>query len=107
MRASTRSSASGSSVCFRTPPTNRRGAQLIFNSHDPTLLGDSYGRDLHRDQVWFTEKGNDGASRLYSLAAFRPRSDEAISRRYLQGRYGAVPILDPGGFELATEPVAT
>ena len=43
--------------------------------------------------MWFTEKGHDGASRLYALSDLSPRSDEAIGRRYLAGRYGATPIL--------------
>ena len=79
---------------FQDPGTNPRGAQLIFNSHEASLLGDSGGeRVLGRDQVWFTEKGHDGASRLYPLSDLSPRSDEAIGRRYLAGRYGATPIL--------------
>jgi AAA15 family ATPase/GTPase len=79
---------------FQDQGTNSRGAQLIFNSHEASLLGDSGGeRVLGRDQVWFTEKGHDGASRLYPLSDLSPRSDEAIGRRYLAGRYGATPIL--------------
>jgi uncharacterized protein len=76
-----------------------KGAQLIFNSHEATLLGDSSGdRVLGRDQVWFTEKGHDGASRLYALSDLSPGSDEAIRRRYLAGRYGAAPILSAEEF---------
>lgn len=79
---------------FQDPETNPRGAQLIFNSHEVSLLGDSASeRVLGRDQVWFTEKNHDGATRLYPLADLSPRRDEAIGRRYLSGRYGAVPIL--------------
>jgi hypothetical protein len=79
---------------FQDSETNPKGAQLIFNSHEASLLGDSGGeRVLGRDQVWFTEKGHDGASRLYALSDLSPRSDEAIGRRYLAGRYGATPIL--------------
>jgi predicted ATPase len=79
---------------FQDIESNPKGAQLIFNSHEATLLGDSSGdRVLGRDQVWFTEKNHDGATRLYPLADLGPRSDEAIGRRYLGGRYGAVPIL--------------
>ena len=79
---------------FQDPETNPRGAQLIFNSHEASLLGDSGGeRVLGRDQVWFTEKSDDGASRLYPLSDLSPRIDEAIGRRYLAGRYGATPIL--------------
>jgi uncharacterized protein len=79
---------------FQDSESNPRGAQLIFNSHEASLLGDSGGdRVLGRDQVWFTEKSHDGATRLYPLADLSPRSDEAIGRRYLAGRYGATPIL--------------
>jgi AAA15 family ATPase/GTPase len=79
---------------FQDSETNPMAAQLIFNSHEASLLGDSGGdRVLGRDQVWFTEKGHDGASRLYPLSDLGPRSDEAIGRRYLAGRYGATPIL--------------
>jgi uncharacterized protein len=79
---------------FQDSETNPRGAQLIFNSHEASLLGDSgEERVLGRDQVWFTEKSHDGASRLYALSDLSPRIDEAIGRRYLEGRYGATPIL--------------
>jgi predicted ATPase len=79
---------------FQDSETNPIGAQLIFNSHEASLLGDSgEERVLGRDQVWFTEKSHDGASRLYALSDLSPRIDEAIGRRYLAGRYGATPIL--------------
>jgi hypothetical protein len=80
---------------FQDPRSNPNGAQLIFNSYIVTLLGDSvHGRSLGRDQVWFTEKMPDGSTRLYALAELSPRKDEAIGRRYLEGRYGASPIID-------------
>ena len=79
---------------FQDSETNPRGAQLIFNSHEASLLGDSgEERVLGRDQVWFTEKSDDGVSRLYALSDLSPRIDEAIGRRYLAGRYGATPVL--------------
>jgi uncharacterized protein len=79
---------------FQDAGSNPRGAQLIFNSHEASLLGDSGSdRVLGRDQVWFTEKNHDGATRLYPLADLSPRGDEAIGRRYLAGRYGATPIV--------------
>jgi len=87
---------------FQDAETNPRRAQLVFNSHDTTLLGDSAmerleggpgRRLLGRDQIWFTEKANDGATRLYPLSDLAPRKDEATERRYLAGRYGAVPIV--------------
>ncbi len=90
---------------FQDQATNPNGAQLIFNAHNPVFLGDSAERPIGRDQIWIAEKANDGASRIYSLAEFSPRQDEAIGRRYLQGRYGGLPVIDPSGFERAAEPV--
>lgn len=79
---------------FQDPETNRRNAQLVFNSHDPTLLGDAVGeRLLGRDQIWLTEKSHDGSSVLFPLSDLGPRKQEAIGKRYLDGRYGAAPIL--------------
>lgn len=85
---------------FQDPHANRSRAQLIFNSHDPTILGDS-GEDrlLGRDQIWFTEKRADGDTRLYPLTDLRPRKHEAVGRRYLDGRYGATPILSSRDFD--------
>jgi len=78
---------------FHNPLVNRHNAQLIFNTHDATVLDTSF---LRRDQIWFTEKENDGASALFPLTAFSPRKEEALVRGYMVGRYGAVPILgDP------------
>ena len=86
---------------FQEPDTNPRCAQLIFNAHDVTILGHSARRTLGRDQIWFTEKKADGTTTLYPLADFRPKRDEALGRRYLQGRYGGVPVLGPAvsGYE--------
>lgn len=93
---------------FQDPTTNPRRAQLVFNSHDATLLGDSTGgRLLGRDQVWFTEKGGDGCTRLYPLADLDPRKEEAVGRRYLAGRYGATPILSRQEFDAAAELISS
>ncbi|MCY3022317.1 MAG: ATP-binding protein [Planctomycetota bacterium] len=78
---------------FNSPLTNKRNGQIIFSTHDTTLLDPDL---LRRDQVWFTEKDKTGASHLYSLIDYRPRKDEALQKGYLAGRYGAVPVL--GGF---------
>jgi len=75
---------------FQSPVTNRCNAQLIFNTHDTTLLDNSLFR---RDQVWFIEKDSSAASHLYPLLEFSPRKGEALAKGYLQGRYGAIPFL--------------
>lgn len=80
---------------FRDPRRNPNQAQLLFTSHDTTLLGGLLGRrELTRDQVWFTEKKENGATVLYPLTDFSPRKEENLERGYLQGRYGAIPYLD-------------
>jgi uncharacterized protein len=77
---------------FRSPVTNPLGAQLVFTTHDTTLLG-----GLNRDEVWLTEKGDDGATTLTALAEFGGdlvRRSLNLERAYLQGRFGALPDLD-------------
>lgn len=82
-------------------------AQLIFNAHDVNVLGDSEDEVLGRDQIWFAEKDHEGATSIYPLADFRPRRDEALGRRYLQGRFGAVPAVDPGELRVGLDLVDT
>ncbi len=77
---------------FQSPETNRNGAQLVFTTHDVSLL-DSH--KMRRDQVWFAEKDNDQVSHLFPLLDFSPRKGEALERNYLGGRYGGIPILEP------------
>jgi hypothetical protein len=76
---------------FHRPEVNTGGAQLIFSTHDTSLLD---APDLfRRDQIWFVEKGRDQASSLVSLSEFSPRKNEALERGYLIGRYGGIPFL--------------
>src|SRR5262249_6732845 len=87
---------------FRSPETNNAGAQLVFTTHDATLLGTSFGEDiLSRDEIWFVQKGADGATGLYPLTDFHPRKDENTERRYLGGSYGAVPSVSEYEFRRA------
>ncbi|GGP48605.1 AAA family ATPase [Saccharothrix coeruleofusca] len=77
---------------FNDPDSNRGGGQLIFTTHDATLLHPPLAdRVLNRDEVWFVEKDATGASVLYPLTEFRPRNEDNLERRYLAGLYGAVP----------------
>ncbi|GAA3130610.1 AAA family ATPase [Streptosporangium carneum] len=77
---------------FHDPVTNPEGAQLIFTSHDTSLLN-----HLNRDEVWLTEKAEDGATRLGALAEFageRVRKSQNLEKAYLHGRFGALPDVD-------------
>jgi len=87
---------------FHSEAANPLRAQLIFTSHDATLLGTLDGEEvLRRDEVWFTEKDSEGASTLYPLAEFKPRRDENRQRRYLNGSYGGIPNVSMRMFEEA------
>jgi AAA15 family ATPase/GTPase len=76
---------------FRDPKWNKNGAQLIFTTHDTTLLSlDTF----RKDQIYFTEKdAKTGATDLYSLDEFSIRKTDNIEKGYLLGRYGAIPYL--------------
>jgi predicted ATPase len=76
---------------FHDPKRNPKGAQLVFATHDSSLLS---GRLFRRDQVWFTEKNQRGATDLYSLQDIKGvREDEPFEKSYLRGRYGAIPFF--------------
>ncbi len=79
---------------FQSERHNTAGAQLIFTTHDSTLLDLSLFR---RDQINLVEKDQVGGSDLFTLYDFeaKPRRDEAIHRGYLAGRYGAIPVFGP------------
>jgi AAA15 family ATPase/GTPase len=75
---------------IQNPDLNKNNAQLIFTTHNTSLLDIELFR---RDQIWFIEKDKDQASNLYPLTDFSPRKEEALEKGYLQGRYGALPIF--------------
>ncbi|HET9179711.1 MAG TPA: ATP-binding protein [Terriglobia bacterium] len=75
---------------FNDPKLNPSAAQIIFTTHDTNVLDRS---SLRRDQVWFTEKDDQGGTHLYPLTDFTTRKNENLERGYLQGRYGAIPFV--------------
>ena len=75
---------------FNSAETNPKGAQLLFTTHDTFLLSAGLFR---RDQVWFTQKDNFGATEAYSLAEYKVRGSSPFERDYLQGKFGATPII--------------
>lgn len=89
---------------FQSPFVETRGAQLLFTTHDSTLLDPELFR---RDQIWLAEKSH-GASEFFSLydieAAERPRNTEAFQRNYLAGRYGGTPQFGPTFEDLTFKP---
>ena len=79
---------------FASKETNPKGAQLIVATHDTNLLSSPH---IRRDQIWFTEKDDAGATELVPLTDIQTRKGDDIEKGYLQGRYGAIPFaqFDP------------
>ncbi len=77
---------------FNSVEYNPKNAQLIFTTHETSVLDQDIFR---RDQIWFCEKDENHATRLYSLLDFKPRKGyENLEAAYLAGRYGAVPVIN-------------
>lgn len=64
--------------------------QLIFTTHESSIMDQELFR---RDEIWFVERDTDNKSNVYSLDKFKERYDKRLSKAYLEGRYGAIPIF--------------
>lgn len=84
---------------FNSEKGNQLGAQLIFATHDTSLLNSDIFR---RDQIWFAEKRKTGSTDLYSLSEYKLankiRKDASFEKDYLNGRYGSIPFIGSENF---------
>jgi AAA15 family ATPase/GTPase len=78
-------------MIFHSEEVNTKNAQLIFTTHDVSLLD----RDLiRRDQVWIAEKNNKGQTEIFSLQDFDGlREDSPFEKWYLAGKFGGLPKI--------------
>ena len=78
---------------FRDPRCNPHQSQLIFTTHDVSLITRTGAdqRVLDQDQIWLTEKSADGSSTIFPVTSVQSRWDENFGRNYLHGVYGALP----------------
>lgn len=81
---------------FHDSEMNPKNAQLIFSTHNTHLMSADI---LRRDQFWLAEKDSYGVTRITPLNEFKSvsgksvRNNEAIEKNYLEGKYGAVPVI--------------
>ncbi len=75
---------------FNSTEKNPHNAQLIFTTHDVSLLNEVF---LRRDQIYFTNKNEKGATELFSLMDISERKGVDFAKRYLEGRYDALPYI--------------
>lgn len=73
--------------------------QLIFTTHESAIMDQSLFR---RDEIWFVERNENNASSFYSLDRFKQRYDKRLSKAYLEGRYGAIPVFSSFAFKEGT-----
>ncbi|MBD5136283.1 MAG: ATP-binding protein [Lachnospiraceae bacterium] len=71
--------------------SQNKKAQLIFTTHDISLLNNNQFR---RDEVVFIDKNERGESGLYALSDLKVCEDATFNKDYLQGKYGAIPIFN-------------
>lgn len=86
---------------FHNKKTNPNNAQLIFTTHETSILSQDIFR---RDQIWFCEKDEQQSTSLFPLTDFSPRKDrENIEQGYLSGRYGALPFISSSSLNAKEE----
>ncbi len=68
----------------------KKHTQLIITTHESNLMDLNI---LRRDEIWFAEKNQNNQTDLYTLEKFKIRYDKVVSKDYLAGRYGAVPVF--------------
>lgn len=74
---------------FSSKIYNPKNAQLFFSTHSPQILN-----ELDKYQIFFTEKGEDGASEVWRLDDIKGvRSDDNYYAKYISGAYGGVPNI--------------
>lgn len=70
----------------------RDKVQLVCTTHEDALMNLDL---LRKDEIWFVERRTSEGSRLYSLDAFADvKTETSVEKRYWEGRYGGVPVLN-------------
>lgn len=65
-------------------------SQIIYTAHDVNLIDlDSFAQD----EIWFVEKKLTGETSIKPMSDFDIREDVDVLKAYLNGRFGAVPII--------------
>lgn len=82
---------------FHNDDINKKGAQLVFNTHNPVFLNSNLFR---RDEIKFVERDENSGSVLYSLSDFGTtgnsgvRKHEDYMKNYFISRYGGIKDVD-------------
>ncbi len=78
---------------FNDPLVNRNNAQLIFTTHDLTLMGSNV---MRKDQIYLVEKSVEEGTELYCLESYETalKDNSPFAKWYDEGRLGAIPRIN-------------
>jgi AAA15 family ATPase/GTPase len=77
---------------FNHPRSNPYNSQLIFATHETTLLDNNF----RKDQIWITSKDKYGSTSLYSvhdLDIDGLRDEIPFDKWYMNGKFGGLPKI--------------
>jgi AAA15 family ATPase/GTPase len=81
---------------FHNRKTNPHNAQIIFNTHEISLLDKD---NFRSDQIWFVQKNEQGDSELYSAQDFDGvREEIPFEKWYMAGKFEALPTVVPNDY---------
>ncbi|MFK5915535.1 MAG: ATP-binding protein [Woeseiaceae bacterium] len=78
---------------FNDPLVNTKNAQLIFTTHDLSLMESGI---MRKDQIYLSEKSIGNGTKLYCLESFDAslKDNSPFSKWYDEGRLGAIPKIN-------------
>lgn len=71
----------------RSADTNN---QIIYTAHDINLIDLN---NFSQDEIWFVEKKLTGETTIKPMSDFDINEDSDVLKAYLNGRFGAVPVI--------------
>ena len=77
---------------YGDPNINKKGAQLVFTTHNPVYMNEKL---LRRDEIVFVEK-DDETSYIETLDDYDIRKDKKYLKNYLAGEFTLLPNFDLG-----------
>ncbi|QHI37801.1 hypothetical protein IMCC3317_31840 [Kordia antarctica] len=80
---------------FNSKENNPNGAQLIFASHNSSLINPKR-KLFRRDQIIIAEKDSYGITNMESLYDKKIRKDASFEKDYLEGKYDGLPDVKMG-----------
>ena len=70
--------------------SNDANCQIIYTAHDVNLIDFD---EFSQEEIWFVEKKLTGETIIKPMSDFDVKGDQDILKAYLNGRFGAVPVI--------------